>query len=67
MSTKQQHLQAMDANADMRSALQDFADTFGQAIDNDEEINGADAVDALGNLWRDKIKPALQKADQLQT
>ena len=35
----------------MKDLLQQIVDTFGEAIENDEEINGADAVDQIVGIY----------------
>lgn len=50
---------ARDAALPMLSALEMFETYFASDIENGEEMNGADTVDSVVDLWNRIIKPAL--------
>jgi len=47
-----------------RDVCQALEDEFGAAIDNDDQINGGDAVEFIVDLIIYHVRPALRRAKQ---
>lgn len=58
-----EHNRAVNSHDELLSIAQSIVSQIGEAVDNDDEITGSDAVDLLANVLLPRARMAITKAE----